>query len=462
MNIRIKFLGGAGSVTGSKFLLLIDDYSLLIDCGLFQGLKDLRVRNWDELPIDPATIDAVLLTHAHIDHSGYLPLLYKNGFNGKIHCTEPTLELAEILLSDSAKLQEEEAEFANKKGYSKHHPAKALYKVQDALDALNAFETHPFEQTFRIHDVIEVRFFHAGHILGAASIELKIYTSQGVKSLVFSGDLGPEHSPLHVAPSKPPQADILFMESTYGGRNHRDQNLEMELRQLIQESDERGGCLLIPAFSLGRTQLILYHLWKIFQNMRSRPIYVDSPMAISVTRLYKRFTNYHRLESDSEFGHHIFDAPFVHYVTERRRSKVLNTIKEHAIIISASGMATGGRILHHLYHRLPNAQDTILFTGFLPEGTRGKDIVNGNDSVKIFGEEVKISAKVHILDGLSAHADQDELIAWSGHIHEPPKMTFLIHGEREQAMKLRGRLAGKGWNVTIPDYLESYTLFDHI
>lgn len=462
MDIRIKFLGGAGSVTGSKFLLTVDDFNLLVDCGLFQGLRELRTRNWDELPIDPASIDTVLLTHAHIDHSGYLPLLYKNGFGGKIHCTEPTLELAEILLSDSAKLQEEEAEFANKKGYSRHHPAKPLYRIQDARDVLQAFEAHPFDRTFRIRDTIEVRFIHAGHILGAASIEIKIYTSQGVKSLVFSGDLGPMHSPLHLAPAKPPQADILFMESTYGGRNHRDQNLESELRKLIMESDKRGGCLLIPAFSLGRTQLVLYYLWKIFQNMRSRPIYVDSPMAISVTQLYKRYTSYHRLESDSEFGHHIFDAPYVHYVTEQSKSKVLNTIKSHAIIISASGMATGGRILHHLYHRLPNKEDTILFTGFLPEGTRGKDIANGNETVKIFGEDVSVKAHVHVLDGLSAHADQDELMKWSGHIHDHPKMTFLIHGEKEQSMILKDRLMGRGWNVTIPDYLEGYTLFDHL
>lgn len=462
MNIRVKFLGGAKSVTGSKYLISVNDFNVMIDCGLFQGLKELRLRNWDDLPVSPEEIDCVVLTHAHLDHSGYIPLLYKNGFGGKVHCTEPTLGLAEILLTDSAKLQEEEAEFANKKGYSKHNPAKPLYKVRDAIEALNAFETHAFDQSFRIHDQIEVRFFHAGHILGAASIELKIYTSQGIKSIVFSGDLGPKDSPLHVAPKAPPQADILFIESTYGARQHKDINLENELRKLIIESDEKGGCIVIPAFSVGRTQLILYYLWKIFQNMKSRPIYVDSPMAISVTRLYKQYANYHRLSSENEFGHHIFDAPFVHYVTEQTKSKVLNTIKDRAIIISASGMATGGRILHHLYHRLPNEQDVVLFTGYLPEGTRGKDIAGGRNLVKIFGEEVAVRAQIEVLDGLSAHADQDELVDWAGNIKEPPKISFLIHGEKEQAETLRERLIGRGWNVAIPDYLETFTLFDHV
>ena len=449
-------------MTGSRFLITVDDYSVLIDCGLFQGLKELRLRNWDDLPVDPASIDAIVLTHAHIDHSGYLPLIFRNGFKGKIHCTEPTLKLAEILLADSAKLQEEEADFANRKGYSKHRPAKPLYTVHDAHQVIKAFETHSFDKTFRIHDTVEVRFFHAGHILGAASIELKIYTSQGVKSIVFSGDLGTMDSPLHLTPSHPPEADILFLESTYGGRAHSKLNMESELRKLILESDRKGGCLLIPAFSLGRTQLILYYLWKIFQNMRSCPVYVDSPMAISVTRLYKQFSSHHRLKSDSEFGHHIFDAPFVHYVTEQGRSKVLNTIKDGAIIISASGMATGGRILHHLYHRLPNEQDIVLFTGFLPEGTRGKTIVDGSDTVRIFGEEVKINAKAKVLEGLSAHADQEELLSWSGHIQKPPKLTFLIHGENDQAVALKEQLSDRGWNVIIPDYLKSFTLFDHV
>ena len=462
MNIRVKFLGGAGSVTGSKFLLMVDDFNILVDCGLFQGLKELRLRNWDDLPIAPESIDTVLLTHAHIDHSGYIPLLNKNGFDGKVHCTEPTHELAKILLADSAKLQEEEAAFANKKGYSKHSPAKPLYTIEDAQHAMLAFEKHPFDTYFSVEEGIDVKFFHAGHILGAASIELSIQSGQGVKKIVFSGDLGPSDSPLHFRPSPPKQADILFIESTYGNRDHAELDLENSLRRVILEANEKRGCIIIPAFSLGRTQLILYYLWKIFQNMRSRPVYVDSPMAISVTKLYKQFEAYHRLKSKDDFAHQIFDAPFIHYITEQSKSKVLNNLKEGSIIISASGMATGGRILHHLYHRLPNKQDTILFSGFMAIGTRGRNIADGKESVRVFGEEVKINATIETLEGLSAHADQKELINWATNIKDHPKMTFIIHGEKDQAMGLQSSLSAKGWNVKIPDYLATYNLFDHL
>lgn len=462
MDIRVKFLGGAGSVTGSKHLVEVDDFSLLIDCGLFQGLKELRLRNWDELPVDPSTIDAVVLTHAHIDHGGYLPLLFKNGYSGEVHCTEPTKDLVEILLTDSAKLQEEEAEFANKKGYSKHHPAKPLYTVKEAEEMFPAIRTHAFHRCFRVSDNVEVKFFHAGHILGAASVEVKVFTPQGEKVLVFSGDLGPFDNPLHLSPEFPKKADILFMESTYGARNHEPLNMELELRKIIEKSDEKGGCIVIPAFSLGRTQLILYYLWKVFQNMRSRPVYVDSPMAISVTRLYKRYTRFHRLQSDSEFGHHIFDAPFVHYVTEQSKSRVLNTIKDRAVIISASGMATGGRILHHLYHRLPNEQDIILFTGYQAVGSRGRNLVDGAKSVKIFGEEVHVKAQVQNMHGLSAHAGQQELLDWSGRLPDGPKMTYLIHGEKEESEGLALEIQKRGWNVSIPEYLHAHTLFDHL
>lgn len=462
MDIRVKFLGAAGSVTGSKFLLEIDDFNLLIDCGLFQGLKELRLRNWDDLPIAPSTIDAVVLTHAHIDHSGYLPLLYKNGYGGKVHCTDPTGALLEILLKDSAKLQEEEAAFANKKGYSKHDPARALYGVKDAESVFPNVVTHLMEKVFNLNDQISIRFFHAGHILGAASVEVIVKSSQGDKTLVFSGDLGMDDNPLHLSPKKPKKADILFVESTYGHKNHRQQNLEDELIRILSDCDDRGGCLIIPAFSLGRTQLILYYLWKVFQNMKSRPVYIDSPMAISVTWIYKKFEDYHRLKSKGDFSHQIFDAPFIHYVTKQEQSRMLNTLKNHAVIISASGMATGGRILHHLYHRLPNEKDTILFTGFQAVGSRGRSLVEGEKKVKIFGEEVPVNANISMLDGLSAHADQQQLLEWLEDIKDSPKRTFLIHGEKEGTQALKSKLEEKNWNVTIPDYLESLTLFDHI
>lgn len=462
MNIRVKFLGGAQSVTGSKYLLEIDEYQLLIDCGLFQGLKELRSRNWDELPIDCSEIDAVALTHTHIDHIGYLPKLFKSGFKGKVHCTIPTADLVEILLLDSAKLQEEEADFANRKGYSKHSPAEPLYGVKDTEIVFTQLEEHEIGDRFSLSEEIELRFFQAGHVLGAASIEIIVKTSQGEKAIVFSGDLGPDDNPLHFAPEKPKKADILFIETTYGGRNHHDENIEEELNRILNHCEEKGGCLLIPAFTLGRTQLLLYYLWKVFQNRPDLPVYLDSPMAIKITALYKQYAAYHRLQSDEPFGHTIFDASFIHYITERSQSQTLNMIRDRAIIISASGMATGGRILHHLYHRLPKTQDTILFAGFMAKGTRGRSILDGEKTIRIFGEDVMVNAHIENLDGLSAHADQSQLLAWLDDLKESPKQTFLIHGEIEGSRALQRKLQKKNWNTVIPDYMESYSLFDHV
>ncbi len=462
MDIRVRFLGGAGSVTGSKYLIEVDDCKVLVDCGLFQGMKELRLRNWDPLPIEPSEIDAVVLTHAHIDHSGYLPLLCKNGYSGEIHCTIPTQDLLQILLTDSAKLQEEEADYARQKGYSKHHTPKPLYTLADAELVFPKVVGHHYDESISLTKHISIRFFQAGHILGAASVRMIIHTDQGEKHLVFSGDVGPDDSPLHLAPKKPEKADILFLESTYGGQHPHMENMETKFMRLLTECDEKKGCLVIPAFSLGRTQLVLYYLWKVFQLMPSRPVYVDSPMAISVTHLYKKYEGYHRLGSGDGYGHEIFDAPFVHYVKEQSRSATLNTIKHNAVIISASGMVTGGRILHHLYHRLPRAQDTVLITGFQPEGTRGHTILSGEKEVRIFGEQVPIHAQIESLEGLSAHADHDELMAWAGSIADKPKQTFLVHGEVERSQALSAALSNLGWNTTLPKYGEVFTLFDHV
>ncbi len=462
MNIRVKFLGGAKSVTGSKYLLEIDEYRLLVDCGLFQGQKELRLRNWDDIPIEEQKIDAILLTHAHIDHSGYLPLLCKNGYQGAIHCTVPTVDLLEIMLTDSAKLQEEEADYANKKGYSKHKPARPLYTVSDAELVYPKLHGHDYEKEINLNENVSFKFIQAGHILGASSIQITINTDQGPKKLLFSGDLGPTNNPLHFSPSSPENTDILFVESTYGGRSRTQTNAVDKLREVIEACDERKGCLVIPAFSVGRTQLVLYYLWQLFKEMSSRPVYVDSPMAISVTDLYKKYFNYHRLESQNGLGHEVFDAPYVHYVRDQSRSRFLNTIKDRAIIISASGMATGGRILHHLFHRLPKENDTILFTGFLPEGTRGWRILNGEEQIKIFGEMVHVKANIDTMEELSAHAEHQELMSWIQSITERPKMTFLVHGEEAGMNAMKSELEKMNWNVTIPDYLEVYGLFDHV
>lgn len=462
MNIRVRFLGGAGTVTGSKYLLQIDDYNLLIDCGLFQGLKELRLRNWDPFPIDPADIHDVVLTHAHIDHSGYLPLLFRNGYSSTVHCTEPTVDLVEILLRDSARLQEEEAEYARHKGYSKHHPPKPLYGLADAEGVFPALKGHPYHTPIALTDKVSIQFIQAGHILGASSVQVIVQSSQGPKYLVFSGDLGPYDSPLHLSPKTPEFADILFLESTYGGQIPNGENMETKFARLLRESSEKNGCLIIPAFSVGRTQLVLYYLWKVFKTMPSRPVYVDSPMAISVTHLYKKYEGYHRLWDDDQFGHPIFDAPFVHYVREQEQSSSLNSIRDNAVILSASGMVTGGRILHHLYHRLPRPQDTLLFSGFMPVGTRGRSILDGEPSVSIFGEEVKVLAQIEKLEGLSAHADHAELMKWTEGISERPKMTFLVHGEADRSQALANALNEKGWNTTIPQYGEVFSLFEGI
>jgi metallo-beta-lactamase family protein len=462
MDIRVRFLGGAGSVTGSKYLVEIDEYKVLVDCGLFQGLKDLRLRNWDKFPIDPSEIDAVVLTHAHIDHTGYLPALCRDGYQGDIHCTIPTEDLIHILLIDSAKLQEEEADFAKEKGYSKHADPKPLYTVADAENVFHKIASHPYNESFSLNEQVKIKFSQAGHILGAASVRLIIATDQGEKHLVFSGDLGPSDNPLHFAPEPPKQADILFIESTYGGQHLKHENMETKFARILRGCDERKGCLIIPAFSLGRTQLVLYYLWKLFQLMPSRPVYIDSPMAISVTNLYKKYEGFHRLRRDENFGINLFDAPFVHYVKDQAHSNSLNNIKHNAIIISASGMVTGGRILNHLYHRLPKEQDTVLFSGFQAEGTRGRTILSGEKEVRIFGESVPVNAHIESLEGLSAHADHDELMAWATSIGSKPKMTFLVHGEAERSQALANSLGELGWNTTIPQYGEVYGLFDHV
>ena len=463
MDVRIKFLGAAGTVTGSKYLIEIDEYRIMVDCGLYQGVKELRLRNWDPFPVAPTTLDAIILTHAHIDHSGYLPRIFREGFEGNVHCTEPTEALLEIMLLDAGRLQEEEAAFARKKGYSKHTSPQPLFTEADAKRVLPHIVSHPFHKEITMTEFVSVKFHHAGHILGASTVELLIKGDQQEKTILFSGDLGPFHNPLHFSPEKHKKADIVLVESTYGNKTYASEGIEQHLIELVYETQEAGGCLIIPAFSVGRTQLLLYYFWKLLNEKKipDWPVYIDSPMAISVTNLYKKFDSCHKLR-DPEPGHKVFDHPNFNYVTHQSISKSLNERKGHAIILSASGMVTGGRILHHLFHRLPNPKDRVLFTGYQAEGSRGRALIEGEKQIKIFGETVSVNAKIKTMEGLSAHADKNDLIEWLNGFESAPKLTCIVHGEQEGACSLSNHLHAQGWNTVVPTYLESIQLFQGI
>ncbi len=465
MNVTAKFLGGSGVVTGSKYLIDIGEFEFLVDCGLFQGPKALRQQNWDKFPMPVSDLEAIILTHAHLDHIGYLPKLVKQGFNGPIYCTEATAELAKILLLDSGKLQEEEAEYARKKGYSKHENPQPLYTMEDAEAVFPLLSPQPFESTFEIHPRIKVTYFHAGHILGAAIVKVVIQGDHQSKKLVFSGDLGRYKDPILYPPSRIPKADIVWIESTYGDRKATEQKPEEELARAIRETFDRGGLVIIPAFAVGRTQLLMYHIYQLMEKGKipKAPVFVDSPMAIDATRLYLDFHTDHRLTAMLEEENHPFKHPQLRYFQKQEQSMSLNEFRGNAIIISASGMATGGRVLHHLFHHLPHEKNGVIMVGFQAEETRGRRILEGEPSVRIYGNEVPVRAKVYTVEGLSAHADQDELMDWAEGFCEKPKMTFIVHGEKKSAEALSVKLNEElGWNTIIPQYLESFVLFEGI
>ncbi|SHJ81768.1 metallo-beta-lactamase family protein [Hymenobacter daecheongensis DSM 21074] len=467
MDVSLQFLGAAHCVTGSKYLLTLDTpparQQVLVDCGLFQGLKELRLRNREALPLEPAQLAAVILTHAHIDHSGYLPRLVKDGFRGRIFCTEPTADLLSIMLLDSAKLQEEEAAFANKKGFSRHHPALPLYTQADVQQVLPLVESVAYDAPLAFLDgQLTLTFREAGHILGSAVAEVSVQGATQRKQLAFSGDLGRYDNPVMHDPAAIAQADVLLVESTYGDRDTRISDPEAELARVVHAAlDPPGGVLLIAAFAVGRTQTLLYYLKKLRAEGRVPPVpvYVDSPMGIRVSDLYPRHPAAHRL------GHgNVFDFAGLRFITEAAESKQLNDKTGPAIIISSSGMCTGGRIVHHLFHRLPRPQDTLLLIGYQAEGTRGRSLQEGATAIKMFGEMVPVRCHVAQLDGFSAHADRQELLHWLGNFRQPPKRTFIVHGEPAAAEALAHTLRqDRGWpNVTVPDYLEKQLLFEGI
>jgi metallo-beta-lactamase family protein len=456
----IQFLGATGTVTGSKYVVEVGGSRVMIDCGLFQGMKELRERNWAPLPITPASIGWVILTHAHIDHTGYLPRLTRDGFTGPVYCTQSTADLLEIMLPDSARIQEEDAEYANRKGFSKHHPALPLYNESDARAALRQIHGVEFDTDFRLSKFLSARFVPAGHILGSSFVEMNI-TERGREpvKVIFSGDLGRYDEPILNDPSQAVEADYLLVESTYGNRLHERTDPKDRLAEIINATVERQGKVIIPAFAVGRTQLLVYYLRELEDEGRIPvlPVAVDSPMGASATKLYVRHKGEHDLDMQrfERAKRNALATKNFSLVQGRNGSKALDEQSGPAIIISASGMATGGRVLHHLARFLPDPASTLIFVGFQAAGTRGRRLLNGEAEIKIHGQMIPSRAKIESIGSLSAHADANEIMRWLAGFHRPPKKTFIVHGEPDAAQALRDRIEKEmGWNAVIPTYQE--------
>lgn len=443
--LTLTSLGGASTVTGSKHLLTNGDKRILIDCGLFQGFKNLRELNWAPLSVPPSSIDAVVLTHAHLDHSGYLPRLVRDGFKGRIYATAATRDVAELILKDSAFLNEKDAEYANRKGFSRHKPALPLYGVRDAERAMEMFTIVPFETAFELPGGASLTFRYAGHILGAASAEI----DWADRRIAFSGDLGRYDDPMLPDPAVIPGADYIVVESTYGNRTHDPANTTEVLGQIVERTVKRGGTVVIPAFAVGRAQSLLYHLWKLRMagRLSGVPIYLDSPMAIAATDLLHAHSDDHRLTHDEctaicEIGT---------YTRDVEGSKAITASSWPKVVISASGMATGGRVLHHLKSFVGDPRNTILFSGYQAAGTRGRAMVEGVPEIKIHGQWIPVRAEVNDLSVLSAHADSNELMRWLSGFQRGPSRVFIVHGEDSASEALRTRIDRElGWDATVP------------
>ncbi len=446
----LTFLGAARTVTGSKHLLEVDGRRILVDCGLFQGLKELRLRNWSAMPIPPETIDCVVLTHAHIDHSGWLPRLVAQGFNGPVYCTEGTADLCGVVLPDAAHLQEEDAKFANQRGYSKHHPALPLYTEADAAEALSRLRPSVFGKRIDIGAGFEVEFINAGHLLGSSYVKLT-RSDKSSAGILFGGDLGRYSRPILPDPSPGVDADVLLLESTYGDRLHPEEDNGEALARIVTETYTRGGKVIIPAFAIGRVEELLYWLFELEDERRlpQMPIYVDSPMAIKGIGLYRSRTG----ELDKEILAMRRKLPRFTAVNAAHESKALVENDRPAVIVASSGMATGGRVVHHLFAGLPDPRNTVLFVGFQAAGTRGRQLIEGARHVKMFGQHVPIHARIEKIDGLSSHADAAEIMRWLRTFPRAPKATYLVHGEIVPQEALRLRIAKElGWRVEVPHH----------
>ncbi len=444
---ELNFLGANGTVTGSRHLLQAGGARVLIDCGLFQGYKTLRQRNWAPFPVQPSSIDAVVLSHGHLDHSGYLPRLVREGFRGRVWCTHATRSLCKIMLPDSGRLQEEEAEFAERKGSSKHHPAEPLYTEADALRSLSHLQGIDYDQDIEPVPGLRIRLRQQGHILGAAAVFAQFEGSR----VLFSGDLGRPSDPVMLAPMPPPECDWIVCESTYGDRQHSPSPLEDELAVALNRVLARNGVVVIPAFAVGRAQLLLHVIAQLQGQGRvpKVPVYLNSPMASDVTQLYRDYRPLHRLDQAA------LDAmrDITHIVSTVEESKALNRRKGPMIIVSASGMATGGRVLHHLVAFAPDPRNAIVLSGYQAGGTRGAALASGAKSIRIYGEEIAVNAEVVQLSAASAHADGDETIAWLRSAPKPPRKVYITHGEPDPAEALRRRIEHElGWDAAVPEY----------
>lgn len=451
--ISLQFLGGAGTVTGSKTLLKTKNFTLLVDCGLFQGLKDLRNLNRAALPVDHSDIDSILLTHAHLDHSGYLPVLVKQGYRGSIHCTPATRDLAEIILLDSAKIQEEDAERANRYNYSRHDPAIPLYTEVDVRRTMDLFVTHEYHEWVILHEDVKFELLNNGHILGSAMANLHVYDQK----IVFSGDMGQRKPMLLYPASKIKEADYLIMESTYGDRLHARGDVKAALLKVIEDTISRGGILMIPSFAVERTQEILYLLYQLRNDdqLPKVPVYLDSPMGVNATKVYE---NYPQLQNISRYElSRMYED--VKFIDNAQVSKAVCLDKRPKIVLAGSGMIEGGRIIHYLNNHMGNPKNMLLFVGYQGEGTRGRALLNGAQEIKFYGEYHAVKCEIRSLPDLSAHGDQQDLLEWMSEIRTSPKTVFLNHGERHQAEALRVKIEHElRWTTFTPQMNQEFVL----
>lgn len=456
---KLRFLGAARTVTGSKYLVDIDGRRILVDCGLFQGLKELRLRNWEPLPVAASDMSAVVLTHAHLDHTGYLPRLVAEGYHGRIFCTAGTADLCKLVLPDSARLQEEDAREANRLHYSRHSPALPLYREPDAFRALSQLQPFGFNRPVTVMDGVDVEFINAGHLLGSSFIRMTIKPEN--LRILFGGDLGRYSRPVLPDPSSPPEADVLLLESTYGDRVHEPDDNGERLAAIIRDTVARGGKVIIPAFAIGRVEEVLYWIKKLEDEARipPLPVFVDSPMALDALRYYaQRAEELDGEVQDAKFIRRFATARFQPVASAQQSAELVRS-RIPSIVVSASGMATGGRVLFHMQAALPDKKNTILFVGYQAVGTRGRELIDGAREAKIKGQMVNVAARIERIDSMSAHADAEEILRWLELFPKPPRMTYLVHGEPAPMDALKAKIESRlKWAVHAPQHLEEVRL----